>query len=41
MGALKRDIGLFGATANEVGIIVGAGVYALIGTASGYAGNLV
>ncbi|HLN45163.1 MAG: APC family permease [Chloroflexota bacterium] len=41
MGALKREIGLFGATAYGVGIIVGAGVYALIGTTAGYAGNSV
>jgi APA family basic amino acid/polyamine antiporter len=41
LGALKREIGLIGATAYAVGIIIGAGVYALIGTAAGYGGNSV
>ncbi len=41
MCALKREVGLVGATAYTVGIIVGAGVYALIGRAAGYAGNSV
>jgi len=40
-GALKREIGLLGAVAYGVGIIVGAGVYALIGRAAGQAGNSV
>ncbi|MCP8322326.1 MAG: amino acid permease, partial [archaeon] len=40
-GALKREIGLAGAVAYGVGIIVGAGVYALIGRAAGQAGNSV
>ncbi|MEM3078327.1 MAG: amino acid permease, partial [Nitrososphaerales archaeon] len=40
-GALKREIGLVGAVAYGVGIIVGAGVYALIGKAAGQAGNSV
>jgi APA family basic amino acid/polyamine antiporter len=39
--ALKREIGLIGAVAYGVGIIVGAGVYALIGKAAGQAGNSV
>jgi APA family basic amino acid/polyamine antiporter len=39
--ALKREIGLFGAVAYGVGIILGAGIYALIGKASGMAGNAV
>ena len=39
--ALKREIGLFGAVAYGVGIILGAGIYALIGKASGLAGNAV
>ncbi len=41
MCALKREIGLVGATAYAVGIIIGAGVYALIGRAVAYAGNSV
>ncbi|MCP8307547.1 MAG: amino acid permease [archaeon] len=40
-GALKREVGLAGAVAYGVGIIVGAGVYALIGRAAGQAGNSV
>lgn len=39
MSKLKREIGLFGATAYGVGIILGAGIYALIGPAAGIAGN--
>jgi len=39
--ALKRDVSLFGAVAYGVGIILGAGVYALIGKATGLAGNAV
>jgi len=39
--SLRREIGLFGAVAYGVGTILGAGVYALIGVASGYAGNAV
>jgi basic amino acid/polyamine antiporter, APA family len=38
---LRRDLGLFDATLAGVGIIVGAGIYVLIGTAAGYAGNAV
>ncbi len=38
---LKKEINLFGATAYGVGIIIGAGVYALIGPAAGAAGNAV
>jgi APA family basic amino acid/polyamine antiporter len=41
LSALKREIGLFGATAYAVGIMIGAGVYALIGVAVGYAGNSI
>ena len=37
--ALRRDIGIFEATTFGVGIILGAGIYALIGPASGLAGN--
>jgi APA family basic amino acid/polyamine antiporter len=38
---LKRKVGLLGAVAYGVGIIVGAGVYALVGRAAGHAGNSV
>ncbi|MGQ9718685.1 MAG: APC family permease [Nitrososphaerales archaeon] len=40
-GPLRRDVGFAGAVAYGVGIIVGAGVYALIGRAAGNAGNSV
>ncbi len=36
---LKRDIGLIEATLYGVGIILGAGIYALIGAGAGVAGN--
>jgi len=36
---LKRELGLFEVTIYGVGIILGAGIYALIGKASGLAGN--
>jgi len=39
--ALTRSIGLLGAVAYGVGIILGAGVYVLIGPAAGLAGNSV
>ena len=38
---LRRDLGLFQATVAGVGIILGAGIYALIGVAAGTAGNAV
>ncbi len=38
---LRRDLGFFEATAAGVGIIVGAGIYVLIGAAAGHAGNAV
>lgn len=38
---LRRDLGLFDATLAGVGIIVGAGIYVLIGAAAGLAGNAV
>ena len=38
---LRRDLNLFQATAAGVGIILGAGIYALIGIAAGEAGNAV
>ena len=39
--SLRREIGLFEAVAFGVGTILGAGIYALIGPASGLAGNAV
>ena len=39
MAELKRALGLWEATACGVGIILGAGIYALIGKAAGMAGN--
>lgn len=36
---LKRELGLFDVTVAGVGIILGAGIYALIGIAAGEAGN--
>ena len=36
---LKRSVGLFGTVAYGVGIILGAGIYVLIGSAAGLAGN--
>ncbi|MBU0460874.1 MAG: amino acid permease [Nanoarchaeota archaeon] len=38
---LKRELGLFHATVYGVGIILGAGIYVLIGEAAGIAGNSV
>jgi len=40
-GALKRELGLVGVTISGVGIILGAGIYALIGQAAGLTGNAV
>ena len=37
--ALKRELGLFDTTFIAIGIILGAGIYALIGTIAGYSGN--
>lgn len=37
--ALKRELGLREVTLSGVGIILGAGIHALIGRASGLAGN--
>lgn len=39
--ALKRELGLFHATAYGVGLILGAGIYVLIGEAAGMTGNTV
>lgn len=36
---LKRELGLFEATLAGIGIILGAGIYALVGKAAGLAGN--
>lgn len=36
---LHRRVGLFGATASGIGIVLGAGVYVLVGEAAGLAGN--
>lgn len=38
---LKRELGLFTTTAFGVGIILGAGIYVLVGVAAGVAGNAV
>lgn len=38
---LKRDLGLLEVTLSGIGIILGAGIYALIGEAAGLAGNAV
>lgn len=38
---LKRELGLFEVTIAGVGVILGAGIYALIGQAAGLAGNSV
>jgi len=41
MTELKRQLGLFQATIYGVGLILGAGIYVLIGEAAGIAGNTV
>ncbi len=38
---LKRDVGFFAATIYGIGVILGAGIYALVGEAVGLAGNAV
>jgi APA family basic amino acid/polyamine antiporter len=38
---LRRELGLTAVTLSGIGIILGAGIYALIGTAAGKAGNAV
>src|SRR3989338_1064206 len=38
---LKKELGLFQLTLAGVGVILGAGIYALIGVASGIAGNAI
>ena len=39
MSSLSRHIGLFHLTMYGVGLILGAGIYVLIGEAAGFAGN--
>ena len=41
MSELKRHMGLFHLTMYGVGIIIGAGIYVLIGEATSFAGNSV
>jgi len=41
MSELKRHMGLFHLTMYGVGIIIGAGIYVLIGEATAFAGNAV
>src|SRR3989338_356559 len=41
MAKLKRDLNLFFVVMSGVGIILGAGIYVLIGQAAGIAGNAV
>lgn len=41
MSELKRHMGLFGTTMYGIGLILGAGIYVLIGQAAGIAGNIV
>ena len=40
-GELERSLGLWAATLMGVGVILGAGIYALLGSASALAGNAV
>jgi len=41
MVKLKREVGLFSLTVYGIGIILGAGIYALIGKAAGITGNTI
>jgi APA family basic amino acid/polyamine antiporter len=41
MSELKRHMGLFGTTMYGIGLILGAGIYVLLGQATGIAGNVV
>lgn len=41
MATLERELGLFGATVYGVGLILGAGIYAILGAAAGVAGESV
>jgi APA family basic amino acid/polyamine antiporter len=38
---LKREVGLAGAISYGVGVIVGAGIYALVGKVAGFSGNAI
>lgn len=38
---LKRELGLFSTTLYGIGVIIGAGIYALIGVGAGLAGNML
>lgn len=38
---LRRELGLFSTTLYGIGVIIGAGIYALIGVGAGLAGNLL
>src|SRR3989338_8636138 len=40
-GKLKRELGLFSVTVAGIGIILGAGIYALIGLGAGETGNTI
>jgi len=39
--ALKRELGLFSTTLYGVGVIIGAGIYSLIGVGAGISGNML
>ncbi len=39
--ALRRELGLFSTTLYGIGVILGAGIYALIGVGAGLAGNML
>ena len=41
MPKLKKELNLFTATIYAIGVILGAGIYALIGEGAGIAGNSV
>ena len=41
MGKLKKELGLFQLVLAGIGVILGAGIYALLGVASGIAGNAI
>jgi len=41
MPKLKRELGLFSTTLYGIGVILGAGIYALIGVGAGLAGNML
>jgi APA family basic amino acid/polyamine antiporter len=41
MPKLKKELGLFSTTLYGIGVILGAGIYALIGVGAGFAGNML